>query len=77
MLGAAFVHDEVFGSRALGCSFSDVVSRPCARLIGSGYFHENPKVGCENRAPRRKKKFIEMARTKLEPLRHEEAPREI
>jgi len=77
MSGAAFVHDEVFGSRALGGSFSDVVSRPYARLIGSGYFHENPNVRREDRTPHRKKEFIEMARTKLEPLRHEEAPREI
>jgi len=39
-------------------------------LIGSGYFYEDPDVGREGRTHRRKKEFIEMARARLQPLRH-------
>jgi hypothetical protein len=43
-------------------------------LIGSGYFHEDPRIGHQGRIGSRKKQFIEVAQTELEPTRHAEAP---
>jgi hypothetical protein len=44
-------------------------------LVGSGYFYDDPHVGNKGRIGRHKKEFIEVARERLEPLRHAEAPR--
>jgi hypothetical protein len=44
-------------------------------LIGSGYFYGNPEIGNKGRIGSRKKQFIEVAQTKLEPLRDAEALR--
>ena len=43
-------------------------------LIGSGNFYRDPQVGNGGKIGGRKKEFIEVARTELEPLRHVEAP---
>jgi len=44
-------------------------------LVGSGYFYDDPQIGNKGRIGRHKKDFIEMARERLEPMRHPEAPR--
>jgi hypothetical protein len=44
-------------------------------LVGSGYFYDDPQIGNKGRIGRHKKEFIEMARERLEPMRHAEAPR--
>jgi hypothetical protein len=44
-------------------------------LVGSGHFYDDPHVGNKGRIGRHKKEFIEVARERLEPLRHAEAPR--
>jgi hypothetical protein len=44
-------------------------------LVGSGYFYNDPHIGNEGRIGRHKKEFIEVARERLEPMRHAEAPR--
>ncbi len=44
-------------------------------LVGSGYFYEDPQIGNKGRIGRHKKEFIEMARGRLEPMRHAGAPR--
>ena len=44
-------------------------------LVGSGYFYEDPHIGTKGRIGRHKKEFIEVARERLEPMRHAEAPR--
>jgi hypothetical protein len=44
-------------------------------LVGSGYFYEDPHIGDKGRIGRHKKEFIEVARERLEPMRHAEAPR--
>ena len=43
-------------------------------LVGSGYFYKDPQIGNKGRIGRRKKEFIEMARERLEPTRHAQAP---
>ena len=44
-------------------------------LVGSGYFYDDPHIGNKGRIGRHKKEFIEVARERLEPMRHAEAPR--
>jgi len=44
-------------------------------LVGSGYFYDDPHIGNKGRIGRHKKEFIEIARERLEPMRHAEAPR--
>jgi hypothetical protein len=44
-------------------------------LVGSGYFYEDPHIGINCRIARHKKEFIEVARDRLEPMSHAEAPR--
>jgi hypothetical protein len=44
-------------------------------LVGSGYFYEDPHIGNKGRIGRRKKELIVVARERLEPMRHAEAPR--
>jgi hypothetical protein len=46
-------------------------------LVGSGYFYDDPHIGNNGRIGRHKKKFIEVARARLEPTRHAQAPRAI
>jgi hypothetical protein len=43
-------------------------------LVGSGYFYNDPHIGNKGRIGRPKKEFIEVARERLEPKRHAEAP---
>ena len=44
-------------------------------LVGSGHFYEDPHIGNQGRIGRHKKEFIEVARERLEPMSHAEAPR--
>jgi len=44
-------------------------------LVGSGYFYENLHIGHKGRIGSLKKQFIEVARERLEPMRHAQAPR--
>jgi hypothetical protein len=44
-------------------------------LVGSGYFYDDPHIGNKGRIGRHKKEFIEVARERLEPMSHAEAPR--
>jgi len=44
-------------------------------LVGSGYFYDDPHIGDKGRIGRHKKEFIVVARERLEPMRHAEAPR--
>ena len=44
-------------------------------LIGSGYFYNDPHIGNNGRIGRHKKEFIEVARARLEPMRHIETRR--
>ncbi len=44
-------------------------------LVGSGYFYDDPQIGNKGRIGRHKKEFIEVARERLEPMRHAEASR--
>jgi hypothetical protein len=44
-------------------------------LVGSGYFYDDPHIGNKGRIGRHKKEFIVVARERLEPMRHAEAPR--
>ncbi len=46
-------------------------------LVGSGHFYDDPHVGNHGRIGRHRKEFIEVARERLEPIRHAEAPRTI
>jgi hypothetical protein len=39
-------------------------------LVGSGYFYDDPHIGNKGRIGRPKKEFIEVARERLEPIRH-------
>ena len=43
-------------------------------LVGSGYFYDDPHIGNKGRIGMHKKEFIEVARDRLEPMRHAEAP---
>ncbi len=44
-------------------------------LVGSGYFYDDPQIGNKGSIGRHKREFIEMARERLEPMRHAEAQR--
>jgi hypothetical protein len=44
-------------------------------LVGSGYFYDDPHMGNKGKIGRHKKEFIEVARERLEPMSHAEAPR--
>jgi hypothetical protein len=46
-------------------------------LVGSGYFYDDPHIGNKGRIGSQKKRFVEAARERLEPMRHEAAPRMI
>jgi hypothetical protein len=46
-------------------------------LVGSGYFFDDPHIGNKGRIGSQKKEFVEVARERLEPMRHEAAPRMI
>jgi hypothetical protein len=46
-------------------------------LVGSGYFYDDPHIGNKGRIGSQKKEFVEVARERLEPMRHEAAPRMI
>ena len=39
-------------------------------LVGSGHFYDDPHIGNKGRIGRHKKGFIEVARERLEPMRH-------
>ena len=43
-------------------------------LMGSGYFYDDPHVGNRGRIASQKKRFIEVARSRLEEMREVEAP---
>jgi hypothetical protein len=43
-------------------------------LMGSGYFYDDPHVGNGGRIGSQKKRFIEVARSRLEEMREVEAP---
>ena len=44
-------------------------------LVGSGYFYEDPHIGNKGKIGSLKYQFIEVARERLGPMRHAEAPR--
>jgi hypothetical protein len=44
-------------------------------LVCSGYFYDDPHIGNKGRIGSLKKQFIEVARERLVPMRHAEAPR--
>ena len=46
-------------------------------LVGSGYFYDDPHIGNNGRIGRHRKEFIDVARARLDPMRHAEAPRTI